>query len=317
MGGEFIQGLRQKVGPALLPLCYATAIIRDARGVLFQRRADFGSAWWGLPGGLIEPGESPAACLRREVLEETGLRVRPVLLGGLYSSLRYQVEYPNGHQVQQVTLVYLAEIEGGTLRPAAGEIEALAWFEAQALPPMPRWYADMLNRNSWTHAWGPEAYFDPPEAETPATPLATLAAVQAAAGGAEALPWPVGAMRVMDAQERVLLRRNAAGEWDLPATPMRAGETLAYTAQRALRAQTGLDLRPDTLLTAAGGHRAAARAGHQAYYPVTALFAAALNGPPPDLPATARFFERGAMPPMPAATAELVRRLWDGAGAAH
>jgi len=53
----YIGWLRGQVGPALLPLAYATAIIRDRAGrILFQRRADFGAAWWGLPGGLLEPG---------------------------------------------------------------------------------------------------------------------------------------------------------------------------------------------------------------------------------------------------------------------
>ena len=75
---EYITWLRGQVGPALLPLAYVTGIVRDAAGrVLFQRRTDFGAAWWGLPGGLFEPGETPAACLCREVLEETGLRVEP------------------------------------------------------------------------------------------------------------------------------------------------------------------------------------------------------------------------------------------------
>ncbi len=75
---EYITWLRGQVGPALLPLAYATAIVRDPAGrVLFQRRTDFGAAWWGLPGGLFELGETAAACLRREVLEEAGLHVEP------------------------------------------------------------------------------------------------------------------------------------------------------------------------------------------------------------------------------------------------
>jgi len=42
-------------------------------------------------------------------LEETGLTVAVRRLTGLYSSLRYQVAYPNGDQAQQVTLCYDCE----------------------------------------------------------------------------------------------------------------------------------------------------------------------------------------------------------------
>ncbi len=50
---NYIAWLRGRAGPARLPLVFVTAIVRDAAGrVLFQRRADFGDAWWGLPGGV-------------------------------------------------------------------------------------------------------------------------------------------------------------------------------------------------------------------------------------------------------------------------
>lgn len=53
----------------------AVAIVTSHLGVLVGRRRD-GNPPWVFPGGKIEPGESPEDAAAREVLEETGLRVR-------------------------------------------------------------------------------------------------------------------------------------------------------------------------------------------------------------------------------------------------
>lgn len=54
------------------------AVVHDAAGrLLLIRRGHAPHAGrWSLPGGHIEAGESPAQAVEREVLEETGLRVR-------------------------------------------------------------------------------------------------------------------------------------------------------------------------------------------------------------------------------------------------
>lgn len=55
----------------------AGAVVRDDRNrlLLVRRRNDPGRGRWSLPGGRIEPGETPAQAAAREVLEETGLVV--------------------------------------------------------------------------------------------------------------------------------------------------------------------------------------------------------------------------------------------------
>lgn len=54
----------------------AVAVVTGPRGVLAGRRAD-GVPAWVLPGGTIEPGESPGRAAAREVFEECRLLVEP------------------------------------------------------------------------------------------------------------------------------------------------------------------------------------------------------------------------------------------------
>ncbi len=50
---------------------------RQGRVLLVQRQHPPQAGFWHVPGGRLEAGETLAECCRREVLEETGLRVEP------------------------------------------------------------------------------------------------------------------------------------------------------------------------------------------------------------------------------------------------
>ncbi|MDT0270236.1 NUDIX hydrolase [Streptomyces sp. DSM 44915] len=62
--------------PAATLAITSAALVHDQNGrVLIVRAAR--SRRWQLPGGLVEPGESPRQAARREVREELGLHVHP------------------------------------------------------------------------------------------------------------------------------------------------------------------------------------------------------------------------------------------------
>ena len=60
----------------------AAGVVRRADGrVLICRRTGRLEGLWEFPGGKLEPGETPAQCLERELMEETGIRGEFIELG--------------------------------------------------------------------------------------------------------------------------------------------------------------------------------------------------------------------------------------------
>ena len=91
--------------------CSAAIFDSTRQKILLTRRTDNGL--WCLPGGALDPGESVEEACVREVLEETGLRVRVKRLIGIYSSPDWLIEYPDGNRVQIVAASFEAVLEEG------------------------------------------------------------------------------------------------------------------------------------------------------------------------------------------------------------
>src|SRR3954454_25042734 len=120
---EYVERLRAAVGTMPLILPGTNVVIIDDRDrVLLMKRADTGE--WGLPGGLMEPGESFEDTGRRETLEETGLELDELRLLGVFSGPDYFSVCPNGDQVHNVTVAYVARGRG-VLRTSPESVELL------------------------------------------------------------------------------------------------------------------------------------------------------------------------------------------------
>lgn len=103
------------------------AVVTDEQGrlLVIQRGHDPGAGLWSIPGGRIEPGETDAQALVRELLEETNMQVKVGKLIG-------RVQRPGlGGAVIDIR-DYAATVTGGTLR--AGDDAADArWVTAAEL----------------------------------------------------------------------------------------------------------------------------------------------------------------------------------------
>ena len=133
-------------GQELLQVPSVSIALRDAQGrVLLARHAD--TDRWLLPGGTIEPGESPADAAIREMWEETGVTVRLTGLVGVFGGPDFIVRYRNGDRTSYVMVVFEARSDAGTLRPDEKELVELRFTAASEWESLPlaAWVSEVLN----------------------------------------------------------------------------------------------------------------------------------------------------------------------------
>ncbi len=125
---DYLRTLREKVGqdPILMPS--ASTVVRDDHGRLLLARHSDGDLWV-LPGGALDPGESPADTAIRETWEETGLLVEPLRILGVYSGPDFALTYANGDTVLYVIIVFEAKVMGGHLQPDGEEVVELEFVQ--------------------------------------------------------------------------------------------------------------------------------------------------------------------------------------------
>jgi len=112
---DYIQIMREKIGSDTLLTVGCGAFIQDKEGnLLLQRR--FPDDVWGIPGGLMEIGESFEETVKREVYEETNLVITKLDLFGIYSGSNGFATYANGDKVFSVQIIFLVTDYKGLLK---------------------------------------------------------------------------------------------------------------------------------------------------------------------------------------------------------
>jgi len=139
----YMKNLRDHFGTQLVLNPAVAALVRNEAGqILFILRSDNGL--WDLPAGAIDPGETPAQAVVREVREETGLLVEPTAVAGVFGGEGYRFEYSNGDRVEYTVIVFECRIIGGELGSLDGEAAELHFISASERPTLAAPFPDVL-----------------------------------------------------------------------------------------------------------------------------------------------------------------------------
>jgi len=138
----YLKKLRSHIGSDLVMMPSVAAIIRNEAGqVLFLVRADNGL--WDLPAGAIDPGETPAQAVVREVHEETGLVVEPTAVAGVFGGEPFRLRY--GEDIVEYTVtVFECRVIGGTLGALDDETAELHFLDVAQRPKLNAPFPDAL-----------------------------------------------------------------------------------------------------------------------------------------------------------------------------
>ena len=88
---------------------------------------------WEIPGGVVEQGEEILDCLKREILEESGIAAEPRCLAGIYQRLTPKPGFGplEGMTIPTtVNLVFICDYAGGKERVSDESLE-VGWFSPE------------------------------------------------------------------------------------------------------------------------------------------------------------------------------------------
>ncbi len=278
---SYVNWIRERVGTRKIFLVTTSVVVwepGETGRFLLQHRTDLDV--WGLPGGMLEIEEDLLTCAQREVQEETGLALGELRLVGVYTHPDLDVALPNGDEFQQFTVCFSGAANDGQMQLDNAEAHEQRFFAPADLDTLtiPIWYRAML-RDALRGS--------PPTFERPYShPVVQdqIAQIRPFIGNQRLIGVGASAMVVRDDGRLLMIKRQDNGLWLYPAGYANLGETVAHTAIREVREETGLHIIPERIMgiysspefhhTYPNGHRVK---------DVGVLFRARLNGGVPEI----------------------------------
>ncbi|MDD2823205.1 MAG: NUDIX hydrolase [Candidatus Daviesbacteria bacterium] len=113
---------RPKVGVGII-------VRNDNKVLVGKRKAKHGNLTWGFPGGHLEFMESIEACVVRELLEETSIKVKNIHFAALTN------DFFKNPQKHYITIYMVCDYEQGDVKNVEPEkSEEWHWFAWKDLP---------------------------------------------------------------------------------------------------------------------------------------------------------------------------------------
>jgi len=104
-------------------------VIKNNKILLGKRKSFHGEGSWGFPGGHLEFNEKLEDCAEREVLEETGIKIK----NAKFSTITNDIF--NNEEKHYITIFMLSEHDSGEVKPMEPDkCEKWGWFEWNNLP---------------------------------------------------------------------------------------------------------------------------------------------------------------------------------------
>jgi 8-oxo-dGTP pyrophosphatase MutT (NUDIX family) len=119
--------------PIVATLCH----IIKGKNLLLQKKSKglFGEGKWNGVGGKLKPNESPEDCVKREVHEETGLRISDLKFHGVLNFY-----FGNRKEIDWVVHVFSTSVFEGKLK--SSKEGNLRWFNFEDIPFDEMWGDD-------------------------------------------------------------------------------------------------------------------------------------------------------------------------------
>lgn len=118
---------RKEYWPVLSVAVIVAVTRNQGKELLMVQSRNFKGDYYGLVAGFVETGETPEECLCREVMEETGYRVK---------NIRYFASQPWPYP-SNLMLGFTAEWDGGEFCLQTSELRKGGWFTRENLPQIP------------------------------------------------------------------------------------------------------------------------------------------------------------------------------------
>jgi ADP-ribose pyrophosphatase YjhB (NUDIX family) len=164
---EYLQQPRQKVGSEFI-LAPGVAILTfdDQSRVLLIRQPDH--ELWSIPGGSIDPLQTPADAAVQVMWDKTGLYVEPFHIIGAYGGNKtFHWQDSDNEKLIYITIVFAAKVIGQELKPHPPKTLNMHYFSQDEI--------EHLATHNWVKMILNDAYrnkdqtnFDPPTWSPPA-----------------------------------------------------------------------------------------------------------------------------------------------------